>query len=395
MTSQFIKINNYKNFKKLLYKFKRGDYYVCPVCNNKNKIYIGYKNGEEYCRKCIRVSNSKTVENKMIILDKTIKANINYSLTQTQQKASEEILNYVKNNQSVIVNAVCGAGKTELVYQSIEYIVNQNKKVAFAIPRKDVVIEICNRLKKDYPTLKISAVYGGNTNDLEGQIVVLTTHQLFRYKNYFDLLILDEADAFPYYKDELLNNFLKSSVKGPIVYLSATIKDDYKKECKNIVYVNRRFHNYDLPVPKVIRFNLFNKIVKLKQIIALNLYKQILVFVPTIDIGRKISKITGYNFVYSSLKNKQEIIDMFKEKRIRVLITTSILERGMTFFNVQVIVFDTQHDLFDESSLIQISGRVGRKLKAPTGNVYFLTTKSTPSIQKCIKTIKKKNKAIV
>ena len=331
----------------------------------------------------------------MIILDKTIKANINYSLTQTQQKASEEILNYVRNNQSVIVNAECGAGKTELVYQSIEYMVNQNKKVAFAIPRKDVVIEICNRLKKDYPTLKISAVYGGNTNDLEGQLVVLTTHQLFRYKNYFDLLILDEADAFPYYKDELLNNFLKSSVKGPIVYLSATIKDDYKKECKNIVYVNRRFHNYDLPVPKVIRFNLFNKIVKLKQIIALNLYKQILVFVPTIDIGRKISKITGYNFVYSSLKNKQEIIDMFKEKRIRVLITTSILERGMTFFNVQVIVFDTQHDLFDESSLIQISGRVGRKLKAPTGNVYFLTTKTTSSIKKCIKTIKKKNKAIV
>ena len=111
----------------------------------------------------------------------------------------------------------------------------------------------------------MSAVYGGNTNDLEGQLVVLTTHQLFRYKNYFDLLILDEADAFPYYKDELLNNFLKSSVKGPIVYLSATIKDDYKKECKNIVYVNRRFHNYDLPVPKVIRFNILNKIVKLKQ----------------------------------------------------------------------------------------------------------------------------------
>ena len=92
---------------------------------------------------------------------------------------------------------------------------------------------------------------------------------------------------------------------------------------------------------------------------------------------------------------KKSIIKNFKNGSYDALVTTSILERGMTFFNVQVIVFDTQHDLFDESSLIQISGRVGRKLKAPTGNVYFLTTKSTPSIQKCIKTIKKKNKAIV
>ena len=101
----------------------------------------------------------------------------------------------------------------------------------------------------------------------------------------------------------------------------------------------------------------------------------------------------GYG--YSSLKNKQEIIEKFKNRQIKIMITTSILERGMTFFDVQVIVYDAHHDLFDESSLIQISGRVGRKLKAPTGNVYFLTSKITLPIIKCIKTIKKKNKALV
>ena len=290
---------------------------------------------------------------------------------------------------------MCGAGKTELVYQAIEYMVNQNKKVAFAIPRKDVVIEIYSRLKKDYPLLKICAVYGGNTNELLGQITVLTTHQLYRYKNYFDLLILDEADAFPYYKNDLLNQFLKDSINGPIIYLSATIKDDFKKLTNNIVYVNRRFHNYDLTVPKIVLYNQLNKTSKLNQIIALNNNKQILVFVPTINIGKTLTKKTGYNFVYSSLKNKQEIIDKFKNKQIKILITTSILERGMTFFDVQVIVYDAQHDLFDESSLIQISGRVGRKLKAPTGNVYFLATKITSSMRKCIKTIKIKNRTIV
>ena len=335
------------------------------------------------------------VENKTFFVKESIAADLNYDLTKTQQKASCEILNYVKNNQSVIVNAVCGSGKTELVYQAIEYIVNQNKKVAFAIPRKDVVIEIYLRLKKDYPTLNITSVYGGNTSKLDGQLVVLTTHQLYRYKKYFDLLILDEADAFPYYKNELLNHFLNESVNGPIVYLSATIKDDYKRICKNIVYVNRRFHNFDLPVPKIVMFNPLNKLIKLNQIIALNRYKQILIFVPTIEEGKKLVKKTGYSFVYSSLKNKQEIIEKFKNRQIKIMITTSILERGMTFFDVQVIVYDAQHDLFDESSLIQISGRVGRKLKAPTGNVYFLTSKITTPIIKCIKTIKNKNKTPV
>ena len=67
----------------------------------------------------------------------------------------------------------------------------------------------------------------------------------------------------------------------------------------------------------------------------------------------------------------------------------------MTFFDVQVIVYEANHKLFDESSLIQISGRVGRKIDAPSGNVYFLTNKKTPSINQCIKKLKQKNKAIV
>ena len=106
------------------------------------------------------------------------------------------------------------------MYQSIEYFVNLNKKVGFAIPRKDVVIEIYDRLKKDYKDIKVISVYGNHNDIIDGQLIVLTTHQLFRYKNYFDLLILDEADAFPYYKNDLLNSFLKNSCKGPIVYLS-------------------------------------------------------------------------------------------------------------------------------------------------------------------------------
>lgn len=341
------------------------------------------------------LSRAKLAESKIYNHVSNIKANIKYSLTKTQQIASEEIYKYVINNQSVIVNAVCGAGKTELVYKSIEYFLNNNMIVGFAIPRKDVVIEIYNRLKNDYPSIDIKCVYGGHNIDINGQLIVLTTHQLFRYKKYFDLLILDEADAFPYYDNELLNIFLKDAIKGPIIYLSATIKDAYKKECNNVVYVNRRYHNVDLPVPKFIRYTHFNKEKTLIETIKSLNNKPILIFVPTIAIGKKLSERLNIIFVYSSLLNKQKYIDQFKTNKIKVLITTSILERGITFFDVQVIVYEADHKLFDEATLIQISGRVGRKKMASKGHVYFLASKKSESMKRCILEIMLKNKDIV
>lgn len=367
--------------------------FICPICHNKDPIYIGYKDKKPYCRKCITFTKGKKASQLLFENKNLIKAHLSYSLTNTQKKASNEIYTSIQRNESVIVNAVCGAGKTELVYQSIEFILNQNKKVAFAIPRKDVVIEIYFRLKKDYPQVKVCAVYGGHTNDLQGQLIVLTTHQLFRYKNYFDLLILDEADAFPYYQNDLLSLFLKESLKGPIIYLSATIRDSYKKECLNIVYVNRRFHNYDMPVPIYKKYTFFNCYLVLNNILKTLLKRQqpILLFVPTIEIGLRIKKKLSFPFVYANNPNKTDILSRFKRKEFPVLITTTILERGITIKAVNVIVFEANHRLFDESSLIQISGRVGRKLSCPTGSVYFLATHQSDSMKKCIKEIKRKN----
>jgi len=366
--------------------------FVCPICHNSNPIYIGIRNGTYYCRKCIMFSRGKKVNNKTYKVN-DIKANLKYSLTKTQDKASNEILSYVSNGKSCIVNAVCGAGKTELVYRSIEYFINKGLKVGFTIPRVDVVKEIYMRLKNDYPKIRMSLVYGSHTNNLDGQLVCLTTHQLFRYNHYFDLLILDEADAFPYYQNDLLEVFLNNSCKGTIIYLSATIKECYQKVCSNVVYVNRRFHNYDLPVPVCIRYNQFNKINILNETIKKLSNKQILIFVPTIDIGFELSKITKIPFIYSSSIDKELYINKFRKNEIRLLITTSILERGITFLDVQVIVYETNHKLFDESTLIQISGRVGRKIKAPTGTVYFLSTSISDEMKKCIETIKNKNES--
>ena len=174
--------------------------------------------------------------------------------------------------------------------------------------------------------------------------------------------------------------------------MSATIKQDFLDVCQNVVYVNRRFHNVDLPVPQFIKYNNFNKLTILSNVINSLNNKQILIFVPTIEIGNILSKKIKYPFIYSSFKDKEKYIEMFKEKKIKIMITTSILERGMTFFDVQVIVYEANHTLFDESSLIQISGRVGRKIKAEKGSVIFLANSLNKEMKKAINSIKEKNK---
>ena len=42
------------------------------------------------------------------------------------------------------------------------------------------------RIKEAFPLNDVVALYGGNTKEKEGDIVILTMHQIYRYENYFD-----------------------------------------------------------------------------------------------------------------------------------------------------------------------------------------------------------------
>ncbi|CAI2573905.1 ComF operon protein 1 [Apilactobacillus kunkeei] len=81
-----------------------------------------------------------------------------------------------------------------------------------------------------------------------------------------------------------------------------------------------------------------------------------------------------------------------REQRKLFLITTTILERGVTFPGIDVIVFGAEDEVFSTSSLVQIAGRVGRKLDRPTGEVLFLAEENTLAIKSAINQIKYMNK---
>jgi competence protein ComFA len=85
---------------------------------------------------------------------------------------------------------------------------------------------------------------------------------------------------------------------------------------------------------------------------------------------------------------------LIKSKIYRVIVTTSILERGITLEGLNVIVYNANHKVFDHQCLIQISGRVGRKKTSPIGEIILLTNKYNDEIKKAILDIQNSNSLI-
>lgn len=81
-----------------------------------------------------------------------------------------------------------------------------------------------------------------------------------------------------------------------------------------------------------------------------------------------------------------------RKQQYDVLLTTMILERGVTFANVSVIVLGADHRVFTKSSLVQIAGRADRKGDFTNSQVYFFYEELTKAIKLACREIKEMNR---
>lgn len=178
---------------------------VCKDCGAYDERYF-YKGK---CRRCVTFNKTQMLIKESSDLD--VNFEMPFKLTAFQQKVVESLGNELKSD--VFLEAVCGAGKTEMCLPILVHSLNKGLSCGWAVPRREIVLELATRLRKYFPELKIVSVCQGHTDKVVGDLIIATTHQLYRYKNFFDLLILDEPDAFPYAGNEMLQNFVHSSLK--------------------------------------------------------------------------------------------------------------------------------------------------------------------------------------
>ena len=119
----------------------------------------------------------------------------------------------------------------------------------------------------------------------------------------------------------------------------------------------------------------------------------ILIYFPTIKEQLKFSKKfkTNYYLLNSKVKGRKELLKQLHKIEKGIILTTLVLERGITFKNCHVIVYKADHPLYSYENLVQIAGRVGRKKDYPQGDILFLANYKNKSINKAIKEIKRAN----
>ncbi|HFU3981412.1 TPA: DEAD/DEAH box helicase [Streptococcus suis] len=383
------------------------------VFEEENKL----PNDATYCRACLLLGRVRSDETLYHFPQQEFPVNSclkwKGTLTDWQQGISDGLLANVEKRQATLVHAVTGAGKTEMIYYTVASVIDKGGAVCLASPRIDVCIELYKRLQNDF-SVPISLLHGESEPYFRTPLVVATTHQLLKFYQAFDLVLIDEVDAFPYADNPMLYRAADNAVKedGVQVFLTATSTDELDKKVKTgklkRLSLPRRFHGNPLVVPQKVWFSKFDANLKQNKLVP-KLTKAIqeqrksgfplLIFVPEISKGQEFAKIMEktfpdetIGFVSSQTENRLEIVEGFRNKDVTILISTTILERGVTFPGVDVIVVQANHYLYTSSSLVQIAGRVGRSMDRPTGLLQFFHEGSTRSIEKAIAEIKQMNK---
>ncbi|KQL46536.1 DNA helicase [Brevibacillus choshinensis] len=428
---------------------------TCDRCGSKRKeieLTICHTCGQgcAYCTVCLGMGRSKCCTPYLLVPSRSAIAREDAesrlrasqlrwtgSYSADQAVAAEQARRYVVNDRpgatQFLIWAVCGAGKTELLFPSISEALAAGGRVLIATPRKDVVLELAPRLQRVFPQARVIAVHGSSTEKWEeADVTIATTHQVMRYYQRFPLVVLDEVDAFPYHNNPMLYRAVSRAVQpeGKLLYLSATPprylqkslvakrKDWFRFGARfslptlssyTHVLLPGRYHGSALPVPRVVTVQGLHKRLKASRPIApllelvrtsLQSERQLFLFVPRID---DVEKVIGYltKFfpdeasqlagVHAADSLREEKVRAFREKRYRLMVTTTILERGVTIPRSDVVVIGAEAPVFDEASLVQIAGRVGRSVDDPAGTVLFLQADRAPSPRAAVKQIRHMN----
>ncbi|MFC7365803.1 MULTISPECIES: DEAD/DEAH box helicase [Bhargavaea] len=333
-------------------------------------------------------------------------------LTLLQERASVELEESLLSGRPHLLHAVCGAGKTEILFRPVHRLLSEGKRVCIATPRTDVVLELLPRFDKAIGGTVIHGLYGGSGHGegLAG-LVIATAHQLYRFREAFDAVIVDEADAFPYSFDKTLRLAVKKALKprGVLAVVTATpspaiLSEIGREGGRSVIPV--RFHGHPLPVPRTVPlFGYRKKISAGKMPDRLKAWTKerlrnkepFLIFFPSVPLMEQCHPLFSQlsaeiGAVHASHPDRRSLVLALRGGRIPGLLTTTILERGITIPRLQIAVVGSENAVFDRSAIIQISGRAGRSPEYPDGDVVLFHHGITPEMDAAVREIRRLNR---
>jgi competence protein ComFA len=416
--------NGYVLYNKGIKKTKYG--WQCHRCaNEKDHLFASFScfrcKSEScmYCRNCIMMGRVSMCTPLLSWIGPDVKHKSNHKLmwqgelSAGQQIASYRFVEQVGKSGELLIWAVCGAGKTEVLFHGIEKALKMRLRVCITTPRTDVVLELAPRLKEAFPNTLIASYYGGSEDrETPAQLVISTTHQLYRFKQAFNLVIVDEVDAFPYSYDKTLQHAVSTATHPDalFLYLSATPSRKMKKATAQnklpCVKIPIRFHGFPLPEPQIVWSGEWKKRVEKGRLPKAFLTwlksqavsgRRAMIFVPSVSIIERVTELIKeqveviVDFVHAEDPLRKEKVACFRQGNIQLMVTSTILERGVTVPFLDVAVFGADNEVFSESALVQMAGRAGRSKVDHNGQVLFFHYGKSLSMMSAIKHISEMN----
>ncbi|MDR5599270.1 helicase-related protein [Paenibacillus larvae] len=306
-----------------------------------------------------------------------------WKLSEAQSAASAEAVRFLDRRRKntadrqpdrFLIWAVTGAGKTEMIFPLIAHELARGGRVLIATPRRDVVLELAPRIAKAFAGVELAVLYGGSTDRWErGALTIATTHQLLRFTQAFDLVVIDELDAFPYHKNPVPLLLAAPPLRSMLAThkLSAPLVKKLEASLKRGAQVFVFVPNIRSVEPLV------------------HLLRQVLGPLHGGRGGTNTRKcpVPWIQGTSSKDPHRTEKVRDFRDGATRVLMTTTILERGVTVPRTDAFILDADSRLFDAAALVQMSGRVGRSKDDPAGTVCFVAKEKTSSQKEAIRQI--------
>ena len=196
------------------------------------------------------------------------------------------------------------------------------------------------------------------------------------------------------------------------MYLTATPSQMLEKRLKgkelSVSLLPERYHKKPLVVPTMSYIGDLEKKLKKKKVPKpvqrfieehVRVGKRFLLFVPRITLLGAIEAAVRRQFQNAKFETvsskeiyRQERIAQMRAGKLDFLVTTTILERGVTFPGVDVCVVNAHEEEFSREVLVQIAGRVGRTAECPTGEVVYFHNGKTKAMVQAIKEIEDLNR---
>ena len=315
-----------------------------------------------------------------------------FELTADQKKAVDDIYNNLISGKRMnrLLQGDVGSGKTIVSFIALYINYLANYQGALMAPTEILARQHYNNIIKLLPQIKVGLLTGKLKLKEKKEIykrlengeidVVIGTHALIsedvKYKN-LGLVITDEQHRFGVNQRSSLKN---KGVMPDVLYMSATPIPR--------TYAITLFGDMDIssirtkPSGRKEIISYLKKDTEMKEVLTkmyeqLKLGHQIYVIAPLIEESDKLElenviklqdkmnlafgKLFTVGLMHGKLSNKEkeEVMDHFKNNKIQILISTTVIEVGVDVSNAtMMVVFDSYR--FGLSALHQLRGRVGR-----------------------------------